>query len=300
MQFILLSFILVFILLFLALYFYAPKIIVKINKEESALKDAPGFETNSLLGKEIEIKTFDGLLLKAHLTYSTLDKVKGTIILLHGIRAQKELFVLQSKVLAQNGFHSIALDLRAHGKSQGQYCTFGAKEKRDISTLIDHLEKKENIINENITIWGKSLGAAIAIQSMEKDKRIKIGIIESTFSDFKHIIHDYCKLFYGFNFWPLTHFLVSRAGKTASFSPEKVSPKEACKKIEQPILMVHGNKDKRVDLKYGKENFNNLLSKNKSFLEVKGGDHFNIWELEGHAYLQTIIEFIERNKKNCR
>jgi len=295
MPFLLLSLVLLFSLLFFILYFYAPKIIVKINREVSALKHAPGFETNNILGKEVEIKSFDGLLLNAYLTHSILEEVKGTIILLHGIRAQKELFVLQSKILAQNGFHSIALDLRAHGKSQGQYCSFGVKEKKDISTLIDYLEK-ENIASENIVIWRKSLGGAIALQAMEKDKRIKCGIIESAFSDFKYIIHDYCKLFYGFNFWPLTHFLIYRAGKMASFSPKKASPKESCKKIEQPILLVHGNKDDRINIRYGKENFKHLLSKNKLFLEVQGGDHFNIWELEGSSYYQKIITFILNNK----
>jgi alpha-beta hydrolase superfamily lysophospholipase len=295
MQFLLLSLVLLFFLLIFILYFYAPKLVVKINKEVSTLKDAPGFESNNILGKEIQIKSFDGLLLNAYLTKSLLDQVKGTIILLHGIRSQKELFVLQSKILAQNGFHSIALDLRAHGKSQGQYCTFGVKERRDVSTLIDFLEK-ENMTNENIVIWGKSLGGAIALQAMEKDKRIKIGIIESTFSDFKYIVHDYCKLFYGFNFWPLTNFLVYRAGKMASFSSEKASPKESCKKIEQPVLMVHGNKDNRINIKYGKENFKNLCSKNKTFLEVQAGDHFNIWELEDNRYYKKIIRFITENK----
>jgi alpha-beta hydrolase superfamily lysophospholipase len=114
--------------------------------------------------------------LSSYLTYSSLDTVKGTIILLHGIRSNKESFIGLNTKLSKLGFNSLALDSRAHGQSSGTHCTFGVKEKKDISELISTLSEKEGI-TENIGVWGQSLGGAIGLQALENDKRIKFGII---------------------------------------------------------------------------------------------------------------------------
>lgn len=82
-------------------------------------------------------------------------------------------------------------DSRAHGESQGKYCTYGFYEKKDISAIVDFIGPKYR--NVNIGIWGNSLGAAVAIQAMEYDSRILFGIIESTFTDLSQIVFDYKK-----------------------------------------------------------------------------------------------------------
>ena len=79
--------------------------------------------------------------MSAILTYSCLDSTKGTIILLHGIRSNKSHFNDLSNYLSTNGFNSVALDLRAHGESEGKFCSFGVNEKRDVKKLIHFLEK---------------------------------------------------------------------------------------------------------------------------------------------------------------
>ena len=135
------------------------------------------------------------------------------------------------------------MDLRAHGKSGGTHCTFGVKEKNDISELINVLEKKENI-DDNIGIWGQSLGGAIGLQAIGNDKRIKFGIIESTFSDFKTITNDYFNYHIGFNVKLLTNYLVSRAGKIADFAPEDAKPEKYCTKIKQPTYTYYTQKER--------------------------------------------------------
>jgi len=73
------------------------------------------------------------------------------------------------------------------------YSTYGYHEKNDISLIIDEIKKKQP--NTKLGIWGNSLGGAIALQAIEKDKRLEFRIIESTFTDLNQIVYDYQKRF---------------------------------------------------------------------------------------------------------
>lgn len=285
----------------LFLHFYVPRFIteiknplVEIIKGDYLTTTSPSFENNQLIGKYINFKSFDSTELSSYLTYSSLDSTKGTIILLHGIRSNKECFIRLSDKLSKLGFNSVALDSRAHGNSKGTHCTFGVNEKKDISELISVLAKRENI-TENIGVWGQSLGGAIGLQAIGNDRRINFGIIESTFSDFKTITNDYFNYHIGFNIKPLTNYLVYRAGKIADFDPEDANPNKYCKKIEQPILIIHGNEDKRINIKYARDNFEKIPSKEKEFIEIKSANHLNVWKIGGDEYFERIIKFIEQN-----
>lgn len=282
----------------LVLHFFAPRLITEIRnpivgliKRNKPVKVELASDTaTNILRKDILITSFDKTKLSALLTYSAIDTTKSTIILLHGIRSNKDHFLDLSSLLAKKGFNSVALDLRAHGESGGQFCTFGVNEKKDIKSIIDYLTEKENI--ENIGIWGQSLGGAVAIQAMGFDKRIKFGIIESTFTDFKTIVNDYFDLHAGFSFKPFSDYLSIRAASIADFDAEDAKPIKYCEDINQPILIVHGNKDDRIDISYGKANFSKIKSRDKEFLEIDKANHLNVWKVGGDDYFGKALDFL--------
>ena len=289
---------------FLLLHFFIPRIITDIrnpvfavlrNNQEDTV--SANFEENSSKGKYLNFTTNDGLKITSYLTYSSRDTAFGTIILVHGIRSYKEHFMELSKYLSKQGFNSVAIDLRAHGQSEGTHCTFGVKEKEDISTLIDILKKQEGI-SQNIGIWGQSLGGAIALQAMGSDKRIQYGIIESTFSDLNSINNDYFKHKIGFSFKIFTDYLVYRAGRIAEFDPQEANPLLYCSKIKQPILLIHGNQDKRINIKYAKANFSQINSQKKELYIIEGANHLNVWQIGGAQYFDKVISFIKSNANN--
>lgn len=284
---------LILLLLLLAIgHFYAPTLIVRIDKNASKLKNAPAFANNDE-GEEITILSFDNTPISGYWTYAQTDSPKGTVILLHGIRAQKELFVEVSQYIAQEGYHAVALDLRAHGKSGGDYCTFGVHERKDISAVIDYLQALSNEHNY-IGIWGVSLGGAIGLQTMQADLRIQFAIIESTFSEFRAIVHDYCKDTLRFNHPRLTQYLIGRASQIANVNYQEAAPLASCHQIDRPVMIVHGKYDQKVNINYAKANYEALQSPAKEWVEMQEADHYNIWELGGEAYYQKIMNFINK------
>ena len=255
----------------------------------------------SITPKELDLKseplnliTKDGIELSGYWIKSQKDTNRGIIILIHGIGGCKEHFLNLAKELSKKGIESIVFDGRAHGKSGGEFCTYGFKEKKDIAQIVDKI--KERKPNLPIGIWGNSLGGAIAIQTLEFDERIKFGIIESTFTELNQIVFDYKKrILKGIGIRSLSDFALKRAGQIADFEPLKIKPIESVKNIKQSIFIAHGDSDKNISSKYGQQLFENLKPKDKEFTLVKGGGHFDLFDKGGIEYKNKIMNFIDRN-----
>lgn len=293
-------FLAVLILVFLFVHFYLPRIITEIKSPMiTAIKgnyydlNSASFSDSETNGEFISFSSRDGTILKGYRIFSKLDTTKGAIILLHGIRSHKEHFITISNKIAAQGYDAIALDSRAHGESEGTHCTFGVKEKVDLKCLVDVLLQDSPHLS--IGIWGQSLGGAIGLEALAYDSRIQYGIIESTFSDLNTITNDYLTNRIKFNLPYFSDYLLYRAGRIADFDPYESNPFQACSRIQQPILLAHGNQDKRIKIDYGRNNFSQLQNSRSEFLEIDGANHLNIWSIGGEKYFDKVFEFIEAN-----
>lgn len=241
--------------------------------------------------EHVSIRTKDNLKLYAYIIRTDPTKQKGTVIFIHGIRNCKESNLPRCKMLADSGYNSVVIDLRGHGESEGEFCTYGFYEKQDISILIDSISNISDL-SKNIGIWGASLGGAIAIQAMAIDKRIKFGIVESTFSELEPIIHDYFALCFGFDIPFVTNYLIWRAENIADFKVDEVVPCQSARQITQPVLIAHGTKDDRINIKYGRNNYDNISSQDKEFFECPEADHENLGVVCGKEYNRMIFRFL--------
>ncbi len=284
------------------LNYIGPRMIIEINnpiinQHKNDTRKLPKPSDYNLNSERFYIRTSEGFKLSGYIIKTDSAIQKGTLILVHGIRAYKEIYFPACKLLADHGYNSVIIDLRAHGESEGKYCTFGYKEKKDISIVIDSLSTIKGL-NNNYGIWGQSMGAAVAMQTLATDHRLKYGIIESTFADFKTIVNDYAKNIFGFQLPILNNYLIWRAESIGGFEANDIVPSESAKHITQPVLMVHGKIDHRIKFKYGLKNFKNLKSKDKEFIEYKDANHLNVWKIGGEAYFQKVIRFLNRYSKN--
>jgi alpha-beta hydrolase superfamily lysophospholipase len=215
------------------------------------------------------------------------------MLLIHGIGGCKEHFLNLAGKLENQGITSIVFDGRAHGESDGTFCTYGYYEKQDISKIVDFIKKQNPEIR--IGIWGNSLGGAIAIQAMENEKRIEFGVIESTFTALDQIVYDYQKrICKGIGLRLVTDAALEEAGKIANFNPDAVKPIHAVKNIHQPIFIAHGDNDENIHYTYGEQLYKNVASTQKEFVLIKGGGHFNLFAQGGKDYEGKLMGFIHR------
>jgi hypothetical protein len=243
--------------------------------------------------ESLDFLTYDSLLMKGY--HIKADSPKGTIILLHGIGDSKEGFYDMCADLSDWGYDCVIFDMRAHGKSEGLYCTYGAKEKFDVLALTEVM--KERGLQEPYGVFGNSLGGAIALQSLALCPDLKFGIIESTFHNLKDVVMEYAEDIMYFKSEWLADAVLKRSSEIAGFDPYLVTPEIAATNISQPVFMAHGSDDQKIPLAFGRRNFEKLAGP-KEFVEVPGAGHLDLRKVGGQDYEIKFKGFLKKVTAN--
>lgn len=241
--------------------------------------------------KIINFSTFDNINLIG--CFLEAANPKATIIFLHGIGDSRFSHLEFMSNFVRHGYNVLMYDARAHGESAGNFCTFGFYEKNDVGSAINFLDENKLIQkNEVIGLMGVSLGGAVALQSLYQDSRIKFCIIESAFSNFRSILKDYrstgifriTKLF--------NKIIDNRIEKLAKFSIDDITPERFLKGYSGKVLLVHGEKDRKILVKYHVELKKN--ARNCESIIIPGADHNDVRELGGEDYVKKLLNFADK------
>jgi pimeloyl-ACP methyl ester carboxylesterase len=242
--------------------------------------------------QKIEVKTADSLTLRGYWVHRPGDSGKTTIILLHGVGGCKEHWLPTAAWLWQEGYETVFVDGRAHGESDGRYCTYGFFEKHDVSAITDYVLLRKN--GGPVGVWGNSLGGAIAVQALAMEPRLAFGIIQSTFADFRTIVYDYQQQRLKIPWRWFTDDGIARAVEMAHFEPDSIRPAESARHIRQPVLLAHGDADDRIKADYGRQIFANLASEQKELHIIRGAGHLNLMARGGETFKATLIRFLKQ------
>ncbi len=246
-----------------------------------------------LTATPLTIHTADSLSLKAlYIPAASTDKSTTTLIMVHGISSCKEFFLPAAEAFHRLHLNVVLIDMRAHGESEGTYCTFGVHEKSDISILVDTLLARNP--GQKIGILGNSLGGAIALQCLANDPRLQFGIIESTFNTLEAVVEQYGVNYFGIRSPWLAHHTLDKSAVLAHFDPYTIRPCDAAKSVRQPIFMAHGDADERIPFDLGRKNWENLAATDKQWYTVHGAGHHNLWAVGGANYAKALDAFIQR------
>jgi pimeloyl-ACP methyl ester carboxylesterase len=158
---------------------------------------------------------------------------RGTIVYLHGVADNRGSSIGAIGALLPLGYDVVSYDSRAHGTSEGERCTYGYFEKRDLQRVIQQLGVGE------VILIGHSLGAAVALQTAAIEPRVQAVVAASTFSDLRTIASERA---FGLPAWSLGPAFV-RAERDGQFVVDEVSPMRAAAAIGVPVLLVHGQQD---------------------------------------------------------
>lgn len=276
--------------LFLFFHFIGPRMIVA----RRSLKVYPPISNFNIKVDTIELKSKDGLKLSGLYVKSNLDTTYAAIVYIHGIGGMKDHYLAKAEEMANQGYAAMLVDLRGHGNSEGDYMTFGYNEVDDVKRFTKAAKLKEPY--SKLGIWGQSLGGSIALQMLAADTLIDFGIVESTYSTFDDVVYAYSKRIFKINLGWFNDYVIWRAQSVASFDKSKVHPIDACKNINQAVLLVHGSQDDRISIDYAEANFAAIKSNNKEFITVKGANHINVWKVGGADYKNIVLNFIKKNQ----
>ncbi|MBI5471486.1 MAG: alpha/beta fold hydrolase [Ignavibacteriae bacterium] len=247
-----------------------------------------------LIWKSFDVTVEDTIQLRGWFVDSKLKPARGTIFLLHGIASCKSTMIPTADLLTSSGFNCVLYDSRANGESGGINCTFGYFEKDDLSAFIDSAQSRFPDSGP-YAVFGNSLGAAVAIQAMERDRRLVCGVVESPFANLRDVIHDYFARMFLIRINSIPDRALTFTEKIAHFPIDGVQPAVSAKRVTQPVMVIHGLEDKHISPSYGKLVFDNLRSREKEWLPIPTGDHYNLRKVGGEEYKRKIVEFFQHH-----
>lgn len=218
------------------LYDHDPSLKVWIDslRQESALRDT-------------FIVADDGSKLHALYVRSATES-PNTALIIHGYTDNSIRMLMIGHLYNKEMNYNILLpDLRAHGKSDGEYIQMGWKDRLDILKWID-VSKGIYGDTTNMVIHGISMGAATTMMTSGEDlpENIKCFVEDcgytSVWDEFKHKLKDE----YGLPAFPILPVTSLYTQMKVDWNFKEASSLEQIKKSKLPMFFIHGDKDTYV------------------------------------------------------
>lgn len=220
---------------------------------------------------------------------------RGTILVSHGIQDRKESMLGIGRMLADAGYRAVLVDSRSHGRSTGRWLTFGVLESRDLSRVIDELERRE-LVAGGIGAYGISYGGSTSIQLAGRDERVKAVVAVATFTSMRDTVPRHVRLYAPVVGWFMSNKtlqrIVSRSGEIAGFNPDDASPLSAIGRSNAQFLLLCGEDDFRIPPSHGERL--REAAPDRSKLVIAEGDHATVSADRSGLLRRETLEWFDR------
>ena len=220
--------------------------------------------------EEAFFSTSDGVRLHGWFVPSQSDT---TLVWFHGNAGNISHRLENIKLLHERlGVSILIFDYRGYGRSGGRISEEGTYLDGEGALL--YLRSRRDIRADMVVLFGRSLGSAVAVDVATRYPAYGL-ILESPFTS----VADMAK-------GPIRYLPVSALIGIRYDSLAKI------RGISAPLLVLHGDQDTVVPIKYGKLLFD-AASRPKEFYTIAGAGHNDTYIVGGQEYFTTLSKFIE-------
>ncbi|MEG1411687.1 MAG: alpha/beta hydrolase [Terrisporobacter sp.] len=240
--------------------------------------------------KDEYITSFDGLKLHSYVVENE-NKTDKWAIVVHGYTSDGETVSAKAKYFYEMGYNVLAPDLRAHGKSEGDYIGMGYDDRVDIINWINKIT--ESNPKSEIVLHGTSMGSATVLMvSGEKlPSNVKAIVADCGYSSVWDQFTYQLKDLFNLSSFPVMDISNMVTMVRAGYSLKQATPLNAVEKSETPILYIHGDKDAFVPY-YMMDELYDATNSDKEKLTVKGAEHANSDLVNPKLYWTSINDFL--------
>lgn len=241
--------------------------------------------------ESVTVTSFDGLTLFGR--YYHQKDGAPVKILFHGYRSTAVRdgaggFELAGKL----GLNVLAVDQRAHGKSQGHVISFGINERRDCLSWVEYINNRFGT-ETPVILSGLSMGAATVLMaaSLPLPKNVICILADCPYSSPAKILRKVCrdvhipdKIIYP--------FISLSARLLGGFKLEEIGAADAVKESPVPILLIHGEDDRFVPCEMSRQI--HASSHGRTRLETfPGAGHGLSYMVDPKRYEAVVYDFLK-------
>jgi competence protein ComEC len=244
----------------------------------------------------IEIRAVDGVRLVGRFMAARGPIPTGRIVLLlHGFaETGRELERQRMAALSADGWNVAALDSRGYGQSGGVYATFGGHEAGDVRAWLDQLAERVTDVGRpefRPALWGRSMGAQIAMRAAAEDGRIAALVLESPLVDLAAAAAAALRRRRFPLSGVLSRLILRRARKLAGMPLDRPRPIDLASHVTCPVLILHGGSDALVSA----DEVHRLIAAfpgAPQYRDVPGAGHSDVVATGGEPLLREVAAFL--------
>jgi fermentation-respiration switch protein FrsA (DUF1100 family) len=243
-----------------------PWIVFRPTREHVRTPEAYGLEF-----EDVTLVTSDGVKLSGW--YVPAPEARGTLLFFHGNAGNISHRLDSIEIFHYLGLSVFIVDYRGYGKSEGRRSIPGVTE--DALSAWRYLTEERGISPDDIVMFGRSVGGAIAMQLMRYVTPRAL-ILESTFSSLPEMIRVPFLV-------PAVRFIIGDVFNSAEIASE----------LTVPALFFHSPDDGNVPYRLGRRLYEAAAGE-KTFVEISGGHNEGFLE-SIDVYRPALDEFFTKH-----
>jgi alpha-beta hydrolase superfamily lysophospholipase len=234
------------------------------------------------------LRTADGVELEAW--YIAHGDPRATVVLFHGYGTSK------SKLLDEAGaFHelrckTLLVDFRGSGGSDGNTTTLGVYEALDVAAACDLARRIDPA--KPLILYGRSMGSVAMLRAIAHNGvRPQGAILECPFDRLLGTVeHRFTAM--GLPSFPSAELLVFWGGVQHGMNGFAHNPVEYASRVECPVLLLHGQQDRRVSVAEVEAVFANLAGMKQLEIFPDVG-HEACYRTRPELWIQHVSAFLD-------
>ena len=214
---------------------------------------------------------------------------RGLVVLAHGWGRNRDRMVSRARIFAKWGFTTVLHSARDHGDSSRCRFMNAVKFAEDIEAVI-------NWLGQPVILYGHSIGSAGAIIAASRNPaKVRILFMEGSYAYTREALlslYRWVNPFFGICFGPMILFWLNLFYGNRL---DTVSPARLAEGIKIPVMLIHGENDRRFPLAFALKLKPSFASDQVGLYVAEGAGHSESSRTPG--YEVAIKSFLDRHLK---
>jgi len=261
-----------------------------------------------LQSETVSFQATDGVPLKAWWLPAE-GTPRATVIIAHGIDHTRQVMLSRAAFLVHDGYNALALDLRCHGESGGEFVSPGLVETRDLLGAIQYVRSRGE--HGPIVLMGVSLGAEASLLTTADSKEVAAVISDGAFTSgvdvFQNVkeyyARDLSRGFFERHFFTIASFpglvrsvvLFYYLRTGVYLGSDFVSVLPVASRVTCPVLLISGERDWIVPTENARRILAAMPGARNQLVTIPNAGHDTTFSKAPALYKDAVLSFLDSN-----